>query len=325
MNTPWLSLLIPFHGVAAWLPACLDSVVAQVDAGVEVLLLDDASPDACAEIAAAYVARQPQRMRLLSNARNRGIAGSRNRLLEEARGEYLWFVDSDDLLLPGACVALRALVQAQAPDLVLCDYTRFHDRPRWFDRLRARRVHSSFSGPSRRLLTEREEILGGVLEGRELHVWSKIATRAMWDGLRFPDGRVYEDIPVAAALAARARRAWHMPEAWIGYRQRGSSVVHQATVGRIADLLHAVRDLDTLMRGLPGGASARERAAQQGFMRHTLASAARKAVRLDADASMHALVQATVREVFPQGIPRGSGWRGMRQRHALQQAGWWPR
>src|SRR5690606_4751384 len=120
-SEPWLSVLVPVYRVEAYLERCVESVVRQGLDGIEVLLLDDASPDRSGEIAAMLQERHPGSVRVFTHSVNRGLSAARNSLLAQARGQYIWFPDSDDELLPNAIAGLRRMVVASAPDLVLCD------------------------------------------------------------------------------------------------------------------------------------------------------------------------------------------------------------
>src|SRR5947207_10172951 len=96
---PLLSLVLPVHGVARYLPACLDSILAQPGpaGGLEVIAVDDASPDACGAILDRRAAADP-RLRVIHLAERVGPGPARMRGLAQARGDYLWFADPDDAL-----------------------------------------------------------------------------------------------------------------------------------------------------------------------------------------------------------------------------------
>lgn len=236
---PWLSILIPVHNVAPWLGACLDSILRQPLAGVELVLLDDASSDGSSAIAALWRLRHPARIRLLGHDRNRGIAAVRNRLLAEARGDYVWFVDSDDLVGDGAIARLRAVVGADAPDLVLCDFATLRERPRLRHRLRGEGHRSAFAGDATVLRTDFSALVEGVMRSRHLHPWSKIARREVWRRVDFPEGRCFEDVHAMPALLSGVRSYRHVAEPWIGYRQRPGSIVSSITPDKARDLLAA--------------------------------------------------------------------------------------
>ena len=97
---PTLSVVVPVYRVEGYLRECLDSILAGAGADVEVVAVDDASPDGCAAILDRYAAADP-RVRVVRMAANVGLGMARNAGLDAARGEYVWFVDSDDWLPPG--------------------------------------------------------------------------------------------------------------------------------------------------------------------------------------------------------------------------------
>ena len=112
MRTPLISLAIPIYNTAGYLPMALDSVLAQDYPHWEALLWDDGSNDGSAQIAAGYAARDA-RFHLLGDGLNRGSAAALASSLQQARGEYVASLDSDDVLEPQALSALVALMQAQ--------------------------------------------------------------------------------------------------------------------------------------------------------------------------------------------------------------------
>ena len=250
MNMHWLSILVPVYQVEAYLPACLDAILAQAGEGVEVVLVNDASPDGCATILADYATRYPQRVRVLTHEHNQGISASRNTLLDAARGEYLWFIDSDDLLEPGALASLKTIIDAHAPDLVTCDFRSFDDatgRAR-----KARYAHiPSYVGAAGVLSKDRDSLLQGLFATGRFHPWSKIVRRAIWPpGLRFPVGRVFEDLAVYARLALAVQSHWHAAEVWIAYRQRAGSALATMSPAKLDDRMHALKGYAFDVQGL---------------------------------------------------------------------------
>ena len=101
MNTeksPLISVIVPVYKVEKYLPACLDSLLAQTYRNFELIVVNDGSPDDCWQIMQRYAA-QDARVRIF-NKENGGVSSARNFGLDVARGEYIGFVDSDDLVLP---------------------------------------------------------------------------------------------------------------------------------------------------------------------------------------------------------------------------------
>jgi len=258
----WLSVLVPVYNVAPYLEECLESVIGQLPGdggGVQVLALDDCSTDGSWDLLQQLAARWPGRLQLLRHARNAGLSAARNTLMDAATGDYLWFLDSDDKLLPGAVAGLRAVVQAHAPDLVLCDFQVWRERARLKHRLRGEGHRRSFDGPAGRLLTDRAQLLAGMLATGQLHAWSKIGRRALWagaaggaeGGLRFPEGRYFEDMATMPLLALRARSGYYAPRPWVAYRQRGSSILATMTTPKALDQSAALLPLAQALAGRP--------------------------------------------------------------------------
>lgn len=277
MTPPWLSLLFPMYRVEPWLKACIASLQPQLDDGVELVFVDDASPDG----SAALVEQLLPRARVIRQPENRGVSAARNRLLDEARGEHLWFIDPDDLVEPGVIPRLKALLGEHRPDLVTCDFRLFDDGPATAS-LKPRHRHiASFDGPAGVLMEDVNLRLRGLFVTGQFHPWSKIVRRACWPaGLRFPTGRVFEDMAVYPRLALHTPRHLHVAEVWIAYRQRGGSLLSSLDARRLDDW---TASLDGLVAELPPlDADARFEIAH--FCARTLLRAKRRRVQLGGEA-----------------------------------------
>ena len=247
----WLSVLVPVYNVLPYLHVCLASVVEQVgdDAGIQILVLDDCSTDGSWALVQELAQRWPGRLQLLQHARNGGLSAARNTLIDAAQGDYLWFLDSDDKLLPGAIESLRAIVQAHAPDVVLCDFSVWRERPRLKHRLRGERHRRSFEGPARQRVQDRSALLVGMLSTGQLHAWSKISRRVLWGAdLRFPAGRYFEDMATMPLMALRAQTFYYAPQPWVAYRQRASSILATMSLPKAMDQSAALLPLAQAIR-----------------------------------------------------------------------------
>lgn len=234
----WLSILIPVYNVESHVLECLRSIFAQMTEGVEVVLLDDRSTDDSKALCERYRAAAGSRFRVIAHQENRGVGAARNSLLAAAAGEYVWYVDADDAMLPGSIHDLRAVVRRHAPDIVLCDYV-------WKNRRR-----SSFDGKSGLLQHDRADLVRGVFANRRLHLWSKIVRRALWgDDLRFPDVRCFEDVAVTPLLLLRAKSHYYLRRPCVFYRVRPRSLI--GLVSRTVGAFDKEKN-DDLARALSG-------------------------------------------------------------------------
>jgi CDP-glycerol glycerophosphotransferase len=121
-GAPRLSVIVPVYAVAEYLPACLDSLLADGDdLDIEVIAVDDASPDGSGAILAQRAAVDP-RLQVISLDRNGGQGAARNLALGHARGDYVWFVDGDDAAARGALAAIAGALAETKPDVLLLNW-----------------------------------------------------------------------------------------------------------------------------------------------------------------------------------------------------------
>lgn len=113
-----ISVLVPVYNGEEFLPECLDSILAQDDVGMEILLADDGSTDGSVTVLETFAARDP-RIRWWKNRQNLGLAGNWNCLLREARGEYIKFVFQDDKLLSATALVQMARLMERHPEVAL--------------------------------------------------------------------------------------------------------------------------------------------------------------------------------------------------------------
>ena len=114
---PLISIIVPVYRVEQYLPKCLDSIMTQTYRNLEIILVDDGSPDRCGEICEAYV-RKDNRI-LVVHQENAGLSAARNIGLEIFHGEYLMFVDSDDYLHQDAIRILYERMIADESDIAV--------------------------------------------------------------------------------------------------------------------------------------------------------------------------------------------------------------
>jgi glycosyltransferase involved in cell wall biosynthesis len=257
-GAPWLSVLLPVHAVGAWLDDCIASIVDQGVDGVEIVCVDDASPGDDAARLEAWRARRPGQVRVITHATNRGVGAARNTLLDNAAGRYVWFVDPDDLVEAGALAALRAVVDEQAPDIVLCDFRTLAADARRAGAVHVRRAHvRTFDPPPGALAGSRATLVAGLFRSGQMHAWSKIVRRAAWPpGLRFPAGRIFEDLAVLPRLILSTERFAATGQVWIGYRQREGSLLARLSIDKLDDWTSALAGYASELRDAGLGAQA---------------------------------------------------------------------
>lgn len=242
MAMPWLSVLIPVYNVKDYLDDCFQSVLSQCDENIEIIALDDRSTDGSFEYLQAVAAKASSPIKILQHAHNRGLSAARNSLVAAATGEYVWFLDSDDVIADGAIDQLRGIVNRHSPDLVMCDYQIW--RPGVVVNSRKHKKESqvtTFDGPTHCLLQDPESLFKGLYKKGKLHAWSKVSKRSLWlQGLQFPEGKYFEDMVTTPRLALDVRTYYYCPQVWVRYRQREGSILASFSIKKVDHMMSGV-------------------------------------------------------------------------------------
>lgn len=120
---PELSIIVPVYKVEAYLPKCIDSILAQTFTDFELILIDDGSPDRCGEICDAYAAKDSRI--IVVHQKNQGVSAARNGGLDLAKGTYIGFVDADDIIHPCMYETLLRCANLKNGDIICCGVDSF--------------------------------------------------------------------------------------------------------------------------------------------------------------------------------------------------------
>lgn len=242
-----LSVIIPFYQVQAYIGACLERISRLPQDACEVLLVDDCGRDDSASIAAAYC-QEHANFRLIRREANGGLSAARNTGMKAARGEYVSFVDSDDLPEPEALFALACDAQRAHLDVAKARF-------RYFDDETGRQT----DGPA---IPATGVMTGGALFAAQCRaglyepmVWQCVFRRAFLEeiGLTMAEGLLFEDELFQAPALLKAERAAASDRVILLYRQReGSIMASFARSARwCASYLEVCRRLTSLSAQLP--------------------------------------------------------------------------
>ena len=231
---PKLSIIVPVYRAEAFLPQCIDSILAQTMTDLELILVDDGSPDRSGEICDRYAAADP-RVRVIHQA-NQGVSAARNTGLDLAKGTFVTFVDSDDYLEPNMYETMLDTAGQYGCDLVICDCMKeFTDhqelyshniRPGFYD---AEQMKTAYFP---QLL-----ILPQVEYPATISACTCVFRRQACPDLRYEPGiRYSEDWLFGSQLALHARSLYYRKgDAFYHYRMHDSSATHRFVPDKWSD------------------------------------------------------------------------------------------
>lgn len=239
-----ISVILPVHDVEPYVRRCLLSLFRlRIDPGyrVELIIVDDAGTDGSMAVVRDVLDgdRPPFPVRILRHSSNLGLSAARNTGLAHARGEFVWFVDSDDYVSADLLWQMLRRV-TDGVDVVVANMVPVHpdggtDRPM----MRAER-DTDWTGP--------QAVEAFLFQRIRAYMMNKLIRRDLFHGLEFPVGRLYEDVAVTAELLCRARTVAFTAAGTYFYRQRAQSITGRFD-RRTLDLDHGVVDALSVIAG----------------------------------------------------------------------------
>lgn len=225
MQKAMVSVIMPSYNTAPWIGSAIRSVRAQTFTDWELIIVDDGSTDRSREIITSLM-EPDHRIRLITTD-HRGVAAGRNIGIEKAAGEYIAFLDSDDLWPEWNLEFLLSIIQRHNADMAGGDFLRFYsDRQDKAEDI-LNRTYTGMRHRPARLMTG-EEAVEESLYQRAINssLWSKLFRKSLFASERMKEGEIYEDLDIFYRLALNARKVAVVPLPVYLYRQRENSILH---------------------------------------------------------------------------------------------------
>jgi glycosyltransferase involved in cell wall biosynthesis len=212
---PLISVIVPVYKVEDYLPRCVDSLLAQTYENLEIILVDDGSPDNCGSICDEYALRDP-RIRVI-HKENGGLSSARNAGIDIAAGDYLGFVDSDDWVVPQAYEWLLGMALEEDVKLVCAGR---YDYSSWSQELKTGLC------PAKREVISGEELARRIFlwDNVDSAAWDKLYHRRLFRQIRFPYGMIVEDVPIMYKIVLDAGRVAFLNKPVYNYYHRKGSI-----------------------------------------------------------------------------------------------------
>lgn len=238
-DMPLISVIVPVYKVEAYLARCIESIIRQTYENIEIILVDDGSPDRCGMICDEY-AKKDHRIRVIHKENGGpGPSTARNAGLDAARGVYISFVDPDDCMHPKMLETLYAAMDCREDVIVVCKYYLLPDTAAdEYDKFFRQKEENS-----ERKISSPEEFMEYAITSREYQsvLWNKLFPEKLFQegSVRFVEGVFHEDIMVAVQLILNAREIVEISDHLYVYTQRECSTMHSFSAKRSSDALDA--------------------------------------------------------------------------------------
>ena len=179
---PELSVIVPVYNAEKYLHKCVDSILNQTYRDFELLLVDDGSPDQCGRICDAYATQDP-RVKVIHKP-NGGVSEARNVGLDKAKGNYISFIDPDDWVEPDLFRSTIDFCKTKQTDIVCFEVCEVRKNKKKFHYRFAENKIFAAQDALQKILTD-------IIDNSPCN---KIYKKAVWNGVRFPVGRRFEDV-----------------------------------------------------------------------------------------------------------------------------------
>ena len=238
MGTPLISVIVPVYKVEAYLDRCVQSIVDQTFHNLEIILVDDGSPDNCPAICDAWTEKD-SRIKVI-HKKNGGLSDARNAGMAIATGELMGFVDSDDWIVPDMYQHLHDLLDADGSDIAACGVEMV-----WEDGTPSRILTKSGC-----CVLDQEEAMRAIIEESWLKqpVWYKLYKTALIRDIPFPVGKYHEDVFWSYQAVARAQKVSVSDKTGYYYFQRSGSIMGEAYSLKRLDAVEAKRQRLTFVQ-----------------------------------------------------------------------------
>lgn len=213
---PKVSIIIPVYKVELYLATCIESIILQTYRNLEIILVDDGSPDQCGVICDQY-AKKDRRIQVI-HQENKGLSGARNTGIDLATGEYITFVDSDDFL---DIYMIETMVEQldDMTDIVVCGTIYCNENGQKL----------SEEKNCQKEIFEYKEQMAQFFRNKNYTTTAcgKIYSRKLFETIRYPEGKYHEDVFTTYQLVALSKKTVLLNRSFYWYRQVASSIIHQ--------------------------------------------------------------------------------------------------
>ena len=225
-----IGILIPAYNVADYVEECIESILTQIDTRASILIMNDASTDNSAAIIKRFE-NHPQ-VQIFDAPHNRGLSATRNALFDMAQTQYIWFIDSDDVMYEGAYKSVMSQIEKLNSDVLCADYVSLRGK-------KEVKKKAFIGKANKNYINKRNSFLDNIIENNSNHVWNKVFRRQVIQDIRFKEGLNFEDILYMTDISLKSFQYSYLKQPVIKYREREGSILKNLDKKYVDDYLYA--------------------------------------------------------------------------------------
>jgi glycosyltransferase involved in cell wall biosynthesis len=231
---PLVSVIVPVYNVEKYLDRCLDSIINQTYSDIEIIVVNDGSTDNSYSIICEYQ-RKDERIKLI-NQKNKGLSAARNIGIQNCCGEYVFFVDSDDIIAYKTIESFMNVAKASGADYVCSESFNFSDED---EEAAWRHINNIVPERNDYIIFDNNDLIKGMFYQRPsiTGAYLKLYKYNLFDNITFPEGHYYEDFATTFRFILEAKCIAFISERYYGYRIRNGSIMSQPFNRRKLDCL----------------------------------------------------------------------------------------
>lgn len=251
-----ISVIVPVYKVEKYLSKCIDSIINQTYKNLEIILIDDGSPDECPKICDEY-SKKDNRIKVI-HKQNGGLSDARNFGIDESKGDYITFIDSDDYIDSDYIELLYKLLKENNSDISICN-------PKYIYENNTEKINEDKKVDKKQIeVYTKYEAIETMLYQKEFDTsaWGKLYKSELLQNIRFPKGKMYEDLDTIYKIFLNADKITYTNLKKYFYLQRETSIMGKPFNIKDMDIIDIADDmyknLSRINKGLENASRSRK-------------------------------------------------------------------
>lgn len=220
-----VSIIIAAYNAEKYIKECLDSIINQTYKNLQIIVVNDGSTDSTLSICQQY---KDKRIEIITK-KNGGLSSARNEGLTHVRGEFVYFVDSDDVISPNAIEVMLDLINSSNSDIAVSGYEKFVTSYSNDDR---------YNKNETKIYTSKSYLEEILSLQKNTYAWATLIKAKYIEKLVFPENHYYEDLATMYLLFVEAGKIAYTPTKLLKYRQNPTSIVHTYKKEKVEDYVN---------------------------------------------------------------------------------------